>query len=95
MQDIFVAYCEFGATRTIKVVYDRDCIPSDVSKLATFTSTADMKIRGDRSERFWHYYEKMKWLENLNFFICIDFGDYFYETGMPSPMIFEEGSKAV
>lgn len=87
MDTIYVTYSEYGDTKTFKVVHDRDCMPTETLKIWESITTANMQIRGDRSERFWHFYESMRWVENLGFRLCIDFGDYFYETGMLSPEI--------
>lgn len=76
-----------ATTRRMKAVIDRDTLPPDATKMVEFYSTANLDRKGDRSERFWHFYDKMKWLELFGFEICIDFGDYFYETGMPSPEV--------
>jgi len=87
MNSIYVSYSEYGSEKTFKVVHDKDCIPSNTVKIWESITTADMLLRSDRSERFWHFYESMKWVENLGFNLCIDFGDYFYETGMLAPEI--------
>lgn len=87
MSTIYVSVSKYGDTTTIKAVSDKDCIPSDVVKIVEFVSSADMENRVDRSERFWHFYDKMRWIEMLGFTVCIDFGDYFYESGMMAPEI--------
>jgi len=87
MSTIYVRYSEYGDTKTFKVVYDKDCMPTETQKVWESITTADMRIRWDRSERFWHFYASMRWVENLGFNLCIDFGDFFYETGMMIPEI--------
>ena len=71
----------------MKAVYDRDCLPTETLQVARFTSTANEEVRADVSERFWHMYEKMRWLEELGFYICIDFGSHFYESNLGCPEI--------
>lgn len=89
MNTVWVSHSRFGQTNTIKAVIDKDCLPCECVKITEFVTTADFRTKRDRSERFWHHYDKMKWLENLDFVICLDFGDYFYETGMNHPHIRE------
>lgn len=67
--------------KLIKAVSDKDCLPTQVHKVAEFVSTADMSIPKDNSERFYYYYDKMRWLERLGFHVIIDFGERYYETG--------------
>jgi hypothetical protein len=73
----------------IKAVSDKDCLPDNMVDFAQFITTANMTQRGDVSERFWHHYEKMKWLEQLGFHIEIDFGSHFYETGSQGPEVLD------
>ena len=66
----------------ISISYDRDVLPADVTHFHEVTTTADFeKNRNDRSQRFFYLYGQFKVMEYLGFTICIDFGDFFYETG--------------
>ena len=67
--------------RRIVATSDIDCLPAGIIQYQEFVTTANFDNKGDRSERFWHHYDKMRWLEQLGFTIKIDFGSHFYETG--------------
>ena len=86
MSNIYVGRTNDSPPR-IKAVTDADLLPDNLVQFSVFTSTANMSDRRDRSERFWHYYDRMKWLEQIGFNICIDFGSHFYETGDMEPTI--------
>jgi hypothetical protein len=76
---IYVAYNDYE--KKIVAVSDRDCLPDEINRMYIYTSTADMTVSSDVCERFYHYYDRMRWLEDLGFKIKIDFDLYYYETG--------------
>ena len=65
----------------IKAVFDQDCLPADATHVHSLTTTANLHTRAGRCERFFYLYSQFRVMEHLGFTICIDFGDYFYETG--------------
>jgi hypothetical protein len=76
-----VIYIARTSDDRIKATLDVDCLPSDVVKMESFLTTADFETRSGRAERFFELYSQLRIMESIGFEICLDFDDYFYETG--------------
>ena len=74
-------YIARTADDRIKATLDVDCLPADVVQMESFITTADFDTRSGRAERFFELYSQLKIMESIGFEICLDFDDYFYETG--------------
>lgn len=76
-----VMYVARTSDNRIKATLDVDCLPADCVQVETFITTADFETRSGRAERFFELYSQLRIMEHLGFEICLDFDDYFYETG--------------
>ena len=75
-------YLARTAASRIKISYDIDVMPADATHIHTVTTTADFENnRNDRANRFFNLYSQFRVMEHLGFEVCIDFGDFYYETG--------------
>lgn len=87
--DIYGCRYEMDGNPAFKISIDRDVLPADCESFMVWSSTADHSIPKDLSERFWHFYDKVRWVSMLDCYVCLDFGKYFWESGMQSPDIKE------
>lgn len=81
----YISSNQLSVPTRVKMVLDRDCIPTDVTSIYQFTSTQD-----NPRDLYWYLYSIARMLENVfKMEVCIDFGIYqgkewFYETGQDS-----------
>jgi hypothetical protein len=71
--------------KEVKAVLDKDCLPPQIHKVHTFTSTAS-DTPASVSERFWNFYDALKIVEvAMGYHVTIDFGEWYYDSTMDHP----------